>query len=99
MASENYSFIGDFQNYTFTAQQLLSDQIVQNQVSLHFMTEIIPDNVTLPRLGRQLVDRTGLNTSQVVSQACLQDAESSFGILLLPELMFQRHSMQYNAVR
>jgi hypothetical protein len=37
---QNYSFIGDLQNYTSTLQQLLSDQIVQNQVSLTFIEQI-----------------------------------------------------------
>lgn len=29
---QNYSFIGDLQNYTYTPEQLLADEIVQNQV-------------------------------------------------------------------
>lgn len=31
---QNYSFIGDLQNFSFNAEDLLTDQIVQNQVSL-----------------------------------------------------------------
>jgi hypothetical protein len=31
---QNYSFIGDLQNFTYTPQQLLTDEIVQNQVPL-----------------------------------------------------------------
>jgi len=42
---QNYSFIGDLQNYTFTPQQLLSDQIVQNQVSLAFMAPVLKPHV------------------------------------------------------
>lgn len=29
---QNYSFIGDLQNYSFAPEKLLSDEIVQNQV-------------------------------------------------------------------
>ncbi|TVY91049.1 hypothetical protein LAWI1_G006244, partial [Lachnellula willkommii] len=29
---QNYSFIGDLQNYSFTPEKLLSDEIVQNQI-------------------------------------------------------------------
>jgi hypothetical protein len=40
---QNYSFIGDLQNFTYTPQQLLTDEIVQNQVTLFIpMTSSIP---------------------------------------------------------
>ena len=39
---QNYSFIGDLQNYTFTPHQLLSDEIVQNQVPLLYFSKPMP---------------------------------------------------------
>lgn len=35
---QNYSFIGDAQNYSFTPAELLSDKIVQNQVGSFFIS-------------------------------------------------------------
>jgi len=37
---QNYSFIGDLQNYSYTPQTLLTDEIVQNQVSVSNIAEI-----------------------------------------------------------
>jgi hypothetical protein len=37
---QNYSFIGDAQNYSYSPQTLLSDEIVQNQVRILKMMEI-----------------------------------------------------------
>jgi hypothetical protein len=51
--------------------------------------------VTFLRLGPQLEGRIGWNTSRGAFQACLQNARSSFGILLLPDLMSQRYSMEH----
>jgi hypothetical protein len=38
---QNYSFIGDLQNYAFNASTLLTDEIVQNQVVLRSAINMI----------------------------------------------------------
>ena len=47
---QNYSFIGDLQNYTFTPQQLLTDEIVQNQVH-HSLSKLCTPSSDLIQIG------------------------------------------------
>lgn len=87
---QNYSFIGDAQDFSFAPEKLLSDEIVQNQVWKTQHTWMNPSDFS--SLELPLVDQTGSNISQVASLANLQNAKSNSGTSLLLALMFRRSS-------
>lgn len=89
---QNYSFIGDEHDNSFTPSELLSDEIVQNQVCLLIPLQEILQNIdTSTRLARLPVVRIGLNTWRVVSLATRQSARFSSGTSPLRDPMFRPH--------
>jgi len=90
---QNYSFIGDAQNYAYNPQTLLTDEIVQNQVIIFnsrlWGTICLHDT---HRLVHQLADRTGSNSSLDASRVFLQNVGDSSGTLHSPDQMSQQYS-------
>jgi hypothetical protein len=84
---QNFSFIGDLQNFTFSSKQLFADEIVQNQVCSPHSPKAI--RLMANRLEHRPEVPIGSSICQVAVRATRPNAKPNFGTLHLQARMYQ----------